>query len=120
MLTRHLALPRHTRHTGNAGNPPVLLGRLNMAKQTVTVTAPAVGPLVNVVPGAKVAFRQGSARAVYYAAFAAHNGQPLATLAAAILANPPSMPKRGKLAGQVEPFAGWVRWFVRHGYITLG
>ncbi len=79
----------------------------------------ANGPVVQVVPGAKVAFRANTARAAYYAVFAAHNGQPLATLAAAIAANPPSMPRKGKLAGKPEPLAGWVAWFVRHGYITL-
>lgn len=81
--------------------------------------ATGTGPIVQLVPGAKVAFRAGTARAAYYATFAAHNGQPLATLAAAIAANPPSQPKKGKLAGQTEPLAGWVAWFVRHGYIAL-
>lgn len=89
------------------------------ATATGAVAPAATGPLVQLVPGAKLAFRQGSARAAYYAVFAAHAGQPLSTLAAAIAATPPSQPKKGKLAGQTEPLAGWVRWFVRHGYITL-
>lgn len=74
---------------------------------------------MQLVPGAKVNFRAGTARAAYYAAFAAHAGQPLSALAAHIAANPPSQPRKGKLAGQTEPLAGWVAWFVRHGYITL-
>ena len=91
-----------------------------MAKgKQATTAAPATGPVVGLVAGAVPNFRQGSARAAYYAVFAAHAGQPVSVVAAAIAASPPSQPKRGKLAGKTEPFAGWVQWFVRHGYITL-
>lgn len=82
-------------------------------------TQAAQGPVIALVPGAKVAFRQGTARAAYYAVFAAHAGQPLSACLQAIAAAPPSVPAKGKLAGQAEPVQGWVRWFVRHGYITL-
>jgi len=74
---------------------------------------------IKVNPKAKAAFRLGSARAAYYAAITAANGQSVAAFTAACIANPPSMPQKGKLAGKVEPTAGWVSWFTRNGYIAL-
>lgn len=85
---------------------------------TTAATPAAAGPVVQVTAAAPN-FRAGSARAAYYMAIVAHAGQPVSVVAAAIAASPPSQPKRGKLAGQTEPFAGWLGWFVRHGYLTL-
>ena len=84
-------------------------------KSTVAVT----GPVVQMVAGAKVNFRANSARAVYYARFAAFDGKALADLEKDVAAAPPSVPSKGKLAGKQEPFAGWVAWFHRHGYVNL-
>ena len=74
---------------------------------------------IKLVKGVKANFRPGSARAQYYAAITAYNGKPLSAFTAAVAANPPSMPTRGKLAGKPEPISGWVSYFVRTGYITL-
>jgi len=93
-----------------------------MAKKTDT-TKPAAqvptSPTIALVEGAVPKFRQGSARDLYYRVFAAHAGKTLAEAEAAIAAQVPSTPKKGKLAGQPEPVAGWTRWFVRNGYISL-
>lgn len=86
-----------------------------MAKKAATNQ----GPCINVVQGVKTNFRQGSARAHYWAAIQGFNGKPVAAFAKAVAANPPSTPQRGKLAGKPEPVAGWVSWFVRNGYITV-
>lgn len=97
-----------------------------MKKQTAKVAAkPATDApqvkavVITVVPNAKAVFRVGSARELYWQAVKAHDGKSLAELATHVAANPPSQPKKGKLAGQTEPLSGWVRWFTRHGFITL-
>ena len=59
------------------------------------------------------------ARAAWYQHLVAHNGKPVATFCEAALANPPSTPKRGKLANKCEPPAGWLSFFVRQGIATL-
>lgn len=74
---------------------------------------------IQVVQGVKTNFRQGSARALYWAAVQAHNGKTVKQFTASVAANPPSMPKRGKLKGKQEPVTGWLSWFVRQGYITI-
>jgi hypothetical protein len=87
---------------------------------TVAPAAPAAKvQTLGLVAGAVPNFRQGSARQAYYNAMHAMAGQPVAAVAAAIAANPPSQPRKGKLAGQTEPFAGWLGWFVRNGYFTV-
>ena len=79
--------------------------------------ATAVAPVITVLP-TKVALR--GARAAWYAHLCACNGQTAAQFAAAALAAPPSTPAKGKLAGQCEPPAGWLRWFAANGFCTLG
>lgn len=68
---------------------------------------------------AKINFRKGSAREAYYERLAKFNGKTVEAFAKDVAANPPSMPKRGKLAGKPEPVTGWISWFVRHGYAEL-
>ena len=70
---------------------------------------------IKLVKGVKGNFRPNTARAEYYAAILNYNGQSVATYSAAMLANPPKLPKSGK----VEQPSGWVSFFVRKGYITL-
>ena len=59
------------------------------------------------------------ARAAWYAHLQACNGKTPAQFAAAAIANPPSTPKRGKLANKCEPPAGWLAYFVRSGNATV-
>lgn len=93
---------------------------------TTTTTAPAPAapaanvPVITVLRQPAKPYRQGSARALYWQAVQAHHGQPVAALAAAIAANPPSQPKRGKLAGQTEPLTGWLAWFKAQGVLAIG
>jgi len=75
--------------------------------------------VIKVNPKAVANFRPNSARAAYWAAIQAANGQTVAAFTATCMANPPSTPQRGKLQGKPEPTAGWVSWFARNGYITL-
>jgi len=83
--------------------------------------APAAStPVIQVLRQPTKPYRQGSARALYWAAVQAHNGQPVTALAASIAANPPSQPKRGKLAGQTEPLTGWLAWFKAQGVLAIG
>ena len=79
----------------------------------------ATNQTIKLNPKAKANFRPGSARALYWQAIQQYNGQTVAAFTAACLANPPSTPAKGKLAGKVEPTAGWVSWFNRNGYLTL-
>ncbi len=63
-------------------------------------------------------YRANTARALYWAALKATlqgGAVPCASIAVQWLANPPSTPKAGKLAGQPEPAAGWFGYFVRQG-----
>ena len=85
-----------------------------MAKVTVKVAAQVAQPVLQVK--GNVALR--GARAAWYASLVAHNGQPVSVWLAAVQATPPSTPQRGKLAGKLEPPAGWLRWFVRNGIVT--
>ena len=89
-----------------------------MAKQqtktaTVAVQAIALTGTQPVKP-----YRANTARALYWQALKGllHGGPvPCNTIAVQWLANPPSTPKTGKLAGQPEPAAGWFAYFVRQG-----
>ena len=74
---------------------------------------------IHLVKGVKANFRQGSARALYWAVIQGYNGKPVNAFAKAVTANPPSTPNRGKLKGKQEPVQGWVSYFVRNGYITI-
>jgi hypothetical protein len=47
---------------------------------------------------AKVNFRKGSAREAYYNRLAKHDGKSLESFEKSVKANPPSKPKKGKLA----------------------
>jgi len=82
--------------------------------------APAKTVVLAVVKQPAKPFRTGSARDLYWQAVQAHNGKPLAELAAAVAKTPPSTPAKGKLAGQVEPLSGWLSWFKAQGFITIG
>ena len=74
---------------------------------------------INLVKGVKANFRQGSARALYWAVIQQYNGKSVNAFAKAVTASPPSTPNRGKLKGRQEPVTGWVSYFVRNGYITI-
>ena len=101
-----------------------------MAKQatkpaTATSTNPTPTPVATIKVAAKLPAklpRANSARGLWWAAIQAHNGKPLATFVAHVTANPPSLQPKGKYGavGKVEPPMGWVNWFVRNGFITLG
>lgn len=64
-------------------------------------------------------YRANTARAAYYDAITKFNGKSLDSFVKAMAANPPSYPKRGKLAGKQEPVQGWVGFFQREGVIEL-
>lgn len=81
------------------------------------VAPQAAGPVITVLP-TKTVF--SGARAAWYAHLCSHNGQTVAAFTAAALATPPSTPGKGKLAGKCEPPAGWLRFFAKHGYCTVG
>jgi hypothetical protein len=89
-----------------------------LAPKAAPKAAPAAPATLTIVGQPLKPYRTNSARALYWAAFNAHNGKPIATLAAHIAANPPSMPKVGKLANKAEPFSGWLSFFVTQGLIT--
>ncbi len=100
-----------------------------MAKQTKPTTikaAPAAAapaapqPVVTILRQPAKPFRQGSARALYWAAVQQYANQPYSALQAGIAAAVPSTPKRGKLAGQQEPLTGWVAWFKAQGLLVVG
>lgn len=65
------------------------------------------------------AYRANSARGLYWDRFQKFNGKSLAELEADIAKDPPSKPKKGNLAGKVEPFGGWVSFFKQQGLINL-
>lgn len=82
-------------------------------------TAVATSPIVKLVEGSVPKFRKDSARDLYYQVYASNAGKTLAEIEEILTSNVPCTPKKGKLAGQQEPPAGWTRWFVRNGYIEL-
>jgi hypothetical protein len=92
----------------------------NKAAQVANTGAQATGPrIVLVSKAAPAAAKLRGARAAWYAHLTAQAGNTPAQFAVAALANPPSTPTKGKLAGQCEPPAGWLGWFVRHGFAEL-
>jgi hypothetical protein len=74
---------------------------------------------IKIVTGAKVNFRNGSARAEYYARLKAYDKKPLVDFVASVEKDPPSVPNKGKLAGKPEPVTGWISWFTRNGYAEI-
>jgi len=76
-------------------------------------------PTIKINQKVKGNFRQGSARAQYYAMVVKYNGKTVKQLATACKAKPPSVPKVGKLKGKQEPLNGWLSYFVRNGYISI-
>lgn len=86
---------------------------------TKTEKAAPAPQILRLVDGAVPKFRKGSARELYYLAMAKHAGKPVSEIQALLEKAPPSQPKKGKLAGQTEPFAGWLGWFVRGGYFSV-
>lgn len=73
-------------------------------------------PVIKLVPGANVKFRANSARGQWYDFLVGQVGKTEAEFIANAEANPPSTPKKGKLAGQTEPPKGWLSFFLRNGY----
>jgi hypothetical protein len=61
-------------------------------------------------------FAPNSARWHYYNACQSFVGQPVSAYAAAIVANPPCLTKKGT----VEPPVPFLNWLVRHKYVTTG
>ncbi len=96
---------RNKANKATATNPPPT-GAAGATPQTATV-------LHIQVAKANLAYR--GARAAWYAALLAHNGQPAAAYLAACKDNPPSLPK----SGVAEAPQGWLSWFVRQGVCAL-
>ena len=128
-----MANTKHTGPTKLARNQPTInKAAPAAAKPTAPAaakpTAPAAPAAPNTAPQPVVTilrqpakpFRQGSARALYWAAVQQYAGQPYPALQAGIAAAVPSTPKRGKLAGQQEPLTGWVAWFKAQGLLLVG
>ena len=90
---------------------------MSKSKSTAAVAAKPVGPVISVTTPCSTVFR--GARAAWYAHLVAFNNATVAEFTEAAVQFPPSTPAKGKLAGQCEPPAGWLRWFVKHGYATL-
>jgi len=74
---------------------------------------------IALVKGATVPNYRG-ARAAWFSHLQTQVGNTPAQFAAAAIANPPSMPKHGKLANTCEPPAGWLRFFVKQGIAVIG
>lgn len=74
---------------------------------------------IKVTAKGKAATYRG-ARAAVHAFVLNYNGKSVQQFCTAYLANPPSTPKKGKLAKQPEPPMGWLRFFVSQGVISLG
>lgn len=88
-----------------------------VAKQATTT---AVIQLTNKAPK----FRQATppavnARQAWYNVLAQFNGCAVQAFTTYVQANPPTTPKRGKLAGKCEPPAGWLNWFTRNGFCKV-
>lgn len=71
------------------------------------------------VPGTLQVLKQGmpyrGARAAWYAALCAHNGQPAQAYLDACTTKPPSLPA----SQRPEPASGWLSWFVRQGVCAV-
>lgn len=83
-----------------------------------TVTAPTTVVAGKATPGilaVKAGVPLRGARASWYAALQAYNGQPVAAFLAHCAANPPSLPK----SGVAEKPQGWLGWFVRSGIASV-
>ena len=65
------------------------------------------------------AYRANTARAEYWKRFNEYDGKPMSELESSITDNPPSLPKKGKLAGKTEPFGPWVSFFKQHKLIKV-
>ena len=76
---------------------------------------------IALVPGAKVNFREGSARALWYEHLKAHKGKTVKQFCDAAEKNPPSLQPKGKYGAQnkVEPPSGWLKFFINNGYAEL-
>ncbi len=98
----------------------VTKAKVQKAHKVATIPAgnhkPAV-ITVNLKSLNKVNYR--GARAAWATHLVAHNGKTVAAFAVSALANPPSVPKNGKLAGQCEPPAGWLAFFKAQGHCTI-
>lgn len=81
--------------------------------------APAKTVIMKVVKQPEKAFRGSSARGQYWDRFQKYSGKSLAELEESCQKEPPSTPKKGNLAGKVEPFGGWVSFFKQQGLISL-
>lgn len=89
-------------------------------KQAEKATGEETKPVIlKIVKQPEKAFRGTSARGLYWERFQAFNGKSLAALEESVMKDPPSKPKKGNLAGKVEPFGGWVSFFKQQGLISL-
>lgn len=86
---------------------------------TNPTTAVNAGPQYRPVPGVITVTKPNAvfrgARAAWFTALLAHNGQPANNYLAAMAAKPASLPA----SGRAEPPTGWLAWFVRQGYCTV-
>ena len=64
-------------------------------------------------------YRSGSARAEYWQRFNTYHEKPLAALEESCQKDPPSKPKKGRLAEKVEPFGGWLSFFKQAGFLKI-
>lgn len=74
---------------------------------------------IKVVADPEKPFRSESARDLYWQRIKKFNGKPLASLEKSVAESPPSMPKKGKLAGKQEPLSGWLSYFKNQGLISI-
>lgn len=74
---------------------------------------------ITVVKQPEKAYRTGSARDLYWERIQQYKGKTVKALRDSVEKEPPSTPKRGKLAGKPEPLSGWLAYFQREGLVKL-
>ncbi len=70
---------------------------------------------IKIVKETKVNFRADSARALYFEVLQKYNNKTVAAYVKEVEANPPKLPKSGK----VEKGSGWISYFVGSGHMTI-
>jgi len=88
-------------------------------RKKAAVVATPKAPTIQVLAQPEKPYRAGSARDLYWIRVQAHDGKTLADLQASVDKEPPSQPKRGKLAQKTEPLSGWVSWFTQQGLMKI-
>ena len=92
------------------------------SKATASKAAPAPKGdqrVITILGQPEKPFRATSARGVYWERVQAYAGKTVADLQASVDQEPPSQPKKGKLAGTTEPLSGWLSWFTQRGLIKV-